>query len=141
MDFPYDGARRAFLTCALSVTICFGLLKQVKTAVESGADLAAPKSEAGRPFRAFRAVLLEQEADPGVALGYVHGRGGSRPLHEHRYDAQYALAPFLLKENVPADYVLLDFGDAESLRGYCRAQGLTLLAQENGAGLALRRKP
>ncbi len=96
------------LAAVLSLSIAFGFFKQAKSAWESRSEYAKERVEPGAAFLPLKNELaaLKPGADPSsLRLAYQTDRiqaENSRDVSEFWFDAQYAMAPYILSRGIPA---------------------------------------
>lgn len=127
--------RALFLSIAL-VSIGFGVLKQIKTAVYSRDEMVLPKMEAGSDAAALKRALLavkDLEVMRKEVISYKAqwDKPPQRPEMEYYYDAQYGFAPLVLTDRLVASgYWVIQFSSHETKDRYLRENNLSELVSE-----------
>ncbi len=134
--------REVALVLVLTVTIVFGLWKQVKTAVRSTRAMVGTHLENGDDARYLKIKFEETTAEFArqVTIAYISDHAnGNRRAEEFYYAAQYGFAPYLIhKDSTDADYFLLDFMSQDSIRKYADEKKLSIIEQRGLMALASR---
>lgn len=142
----FSAARTILIAAALTVTVSFGLFKQVKMMWGAGAAVVGPHVEPGADARFLKSRLEELASGrlKEARIQYASDRvDGARSAGEFHYDAQYGFAPYLVhyRPVEEADYYLLDFISQEALSDYVAEHGLTVIAGSGFLAVAEKSGP